>query len=73
MWAFKEGYDYIVVNFGFYHYCKTPAEALAAAQAMKGDKPSVYTNGFHSEKLGKWIGRGTWFHNAPLSDQIPNR
>lgn len=66
MWDFKEGYDYIVVNFGGWHYAKTAIEAAALLiEWRKKDLDTqCYTNGFFSDKLGKWIGKGKWFSTA---------
>lgn len=61
MWPHKEGYDFIVVNFGFWHLCKTLEEAHQVQRTMQGDRPSIYTRGFYSEKFGKVIGKDRWF------------
>lgn len=61
MWAMKDGYDFIVVNFGFWEYCKSHAEAKEAAAKMKGDKPTIYQRGFFSANLNKHVGLDKWF------------
>jgi len=63
MWAMKYGYDYIVVNFGGYHYAKTLVEALGILAEWRKRDPhtQVYSNGFFSENLKKHVGKGQWF------------
>lgn len=61
MWPMKDGYDYIAVNFGGYHLCKTLDEARQVASNMKPDTGMVYSNGFYSENLQRHVGKGKWF------------
>lgn len=61
MWPMKDGYNFIAVNFGGYHLCKTLEEAIAVADDMKPDAGNVYTNGFYSDKFNRVIGQGKWF------------
>lgn len=63
MWPMKDGYLYIIVNFGGYHYGINDVHAreLLFEWRKKDPDTQCYSNGFFSEKLGKWIGTGKWF------------
>ena len=61
MWTMKEGYDYIAVNLGGFQLCASLDEAAQVAKDMKPDKGQVYSNGFYSESVKEWIGRGKYF------------
>ncbi len=61
MWPMKDGYNFIVVNFGGYQYCRTLSEAIIVADKMQPDKGSIYSRGFYSEKVGRIIGQDKWF------------
>jgi hypothetical protein len=63
MWAFKDGYPFIVVNFCEYHYAKTMAEGKAILAKFRERDPDsqLYSDGFFSERLQKHVGKGQWF------------
>ncbi len=65
MWAMKEGYDYIIVNFGGWHYAKTWDEAkaiLADWRVNRDPDTQCYSRGFYSENLKRRVGLDRWFN-----------